>query len=132
MVCKSSRDRKKSKSNLPAKKRYVATVLTKESLEAMTLSSPNIKVATVSEDSGSSQSSVTPNGSALLLSTFATPPQQGSVVRPSREQSITNDVALTQRALAMRNAEERLRVARSMLYHAYVGAIQQKQGNEGC
>jgi len=36
---------------------------------------------------------------------------------------ITNDTALAQKALAIRNEEERMRVARAMLYDAYQRAL---------
>ena len=104
-----------NKSRLPAKKRHV--VLTKESLEAMmeeqnksqaptqasvsTIHEP----ATISEDSLSNASDHLNNKASLL------------------GRGITNDTALAQKALAIRNEEERTRVARTMLYDAYQRAL---------
>jgi len=102
---------------LPAKKRRV--LLTKESLDAMTEEQQKIQTktiqpppqdpATVSEDSLSNASD---NQAAPAA---ARAPPLGRL--------ITNDVALTQKALTIRNEEERMRVARAMLYDAYQKAL---------
>jgi len=67
-------------------------------------------VATVSEDSLSNASA---DGSSDNKSWTVQLPQG----------VITNDAALTQKALAVRNEEERMRVARAMLYDAYRRAM---------
>lgn len=129
MVCQRSRDRKPRK-NLPAKKRKVAQ-LTKESLDAMnhmdvvkqqqnttgppktttaTTQGRTVHAALVSEDSQSLRSSLSePEGAAKQQ-----PPQVG----------ITVDPTLAKRAIQQRNHEERMRVAKAMLYHAYLSAVQ--------
>lgn len=149
MVCqRSSRGRtagpKKSVGNLPAKKRRVA-LLTKESLDAMdkeasttSSSSPqtdSVKVhatVSVSDDSQSMRSSTT--GSSASNGTV-----QPSAVKLLQNKDcplillptngITSNVGLVQRALTQRNEEERIRVAKVMLYHAYLQAVHQTQGN---
>jgi hypothetical protein len=127
MICQRSRDRR-----LPAKKRQIAA-LTKESLDTFngannlqqqqqhtsrtSLTTPqSIQVATVSI-SGDSQSSVSMNSAA-----------SSSTTSISITPQITTDATLTQRALQQRNEEERMRVAKAMLYHAYLEAIQQQSG----
>jgi len=107
-------------SRLPAKKRRV--LLTKESLEAMTGAQQQTKeadntpakqaVATVSEDSLSNASA---DGSSDHNN------KSWTVQLP--QGVITNAAALTQKALAVRNEEERMRVARAMLYDAYRRAM---------
>jgi HSF-type DNA-binding len=57
-------------------------------------------------------SPVSMNGSCIGAITIPQPPR------------ITTDAALAQRAIAERNEQERLRVAKAMLYHAYLQAIQ--------
>lgn len=104
---------------LPAKKRRVQPqqLLTKESLDAHqqtkgAAAGAEHHVATVSEDSMSNDSSSS-SSSDHLRTMF---PRGGGGV-------ITSDRALAQRALKIRNEEERMRVARAMLYDAYQKAI---------
>jgi hypothetical protein len=155
MVCQRSRDRR-GNGNLPAKKRQIVhqhTALTKESLDTFNastmlgsgamaqqqqqptngtahllqganLNTPQqmlqhamnqaIVTATVSV-SGDSSSTISTN------STTTTSLSCGGIAP-----GITTDATLTQRALRQRNEEERMRVAKAMLYHAYLDAIQRK------
>ena len=116
-----------NKSRLPAKKRHV--LLTKESLEAMTEQQEHKKAstttihepirtacqpATVSEDSLSNTSDRPRSNN-----TTATAGITGRI--------ITNDTALAQKALALCNEEERMRVARVMLYDSYQRALRGEQ-----
>jgi hypothetical protein len=130
MVCQRARDRKKKDSNLPAKKRQVA-VLTKESLDAMDkeqasqsgfLSLPELDTSprkcttvSVSDDSKSTRSNTTSSSAKASLPQPLVPP-----LRPVTE--ITSNVDLVQRAIAKRNEEERIRVAKALLYHAFLQA----------
>lgn len=113
-----------NKSRLPAKKRHV--LLTKASLEAMTeeqekkeaTSTTTIheptrtacQPATVSEDSLSNASDRPSNNNSTATVSFL-------------GRTITNDTALAQKALAICNEEERMRVARVMLYDSYQRAL---------
>lgn len=122
MVCQRSRDRR----NLPAKKRQIAA-LTKESLDtfnganlqqqqqqtALLMTTPQLLQHPTVSVSGDSQSSISTNSATSSTLIKVVP-------------GITSDTTLTQRALRQRNEEERMRVAKSMLYHAYLEAIQQK------
>jgi hypothetical protein len=144
MVCQRSRDRRGGgNGSLPAKKRQIVhTALTKESLDTFNASTSGAAtqqrlqqqqtsmalstsqqllqqsmhqvLATVSV-SGDSQSSSHSSNSTLVVTSSL-----GGGIAPG----ITTDATLTQRALRQRNEEERLRVAKAMLYHAYLEAIQ--------
>jgi hypothetical protein len=132
MVCQRSGDRKNSKTNLPAKKRMVMA-LTKESLDAMSQGNnhqsagPTFASVSISDDSRTSMSQPSTIGSIQLSNSTSTVASTSSQQFPSLH-CITNDNKLAQRALELRNEEERLRVAKVMLYHSYIEALQQKQG----
>lgn len=138
MVCQRSRGTPKAdrRSDLPAKKRRVSS-LTKESLEAMNqlqttefnmtpgLLPVSTHAVSVSEDSSSLRSSFS----------GASPPASdaGSTPVASIDKSmpptvllgggVTNDVKLVQRAISKRNEEERMRVAKVMLYNSFLQAM---------
>jgi hypothetical protein len=138
MVCQRSRAAPKTdrRSSLPAKKRRVSP-LTKESLEAMNQQrtsefnmTPGVlpveaQAVSVSEDSHSLRSSFS----------GASPPASdaGSTPIATLEKSIlpamllgggvTNDAKLVQRAISKRNEEERMRVAKVMLYNSFLQAM---------
>ena len=68
-----------------------------------------VHAALVSEDSQSMRSSLSEAAATNVE------------VKP---QGITVDAALAKRAIEQRNHEERMRVAKAMLYHAYLNAVQ--------
>lgn len=115
-----------SSSRLPAKKRHV--LLTKESLDAMTeeqakQASQNIPITSTAEapTRGADMQPATVSEDSLSNASSDHQQQNPRAVRLGRV--ITNDAALTQKALAVRNEEERMRVARAMLYDAYQQAL---------
>lgn len=138
MVCQRSRATPKAdrQSCLPAKKRRVAP-LTKESLEAMNQQqttgfdiSPDVRATeaqavSVSEDSHSLRSSF--SGASPPASDAGTTPM-GSLEKALLPATllgggVTNDAKLVQRAILKRNEEERMRVAKVMLYNSFLQAM---------
>jgi hypothetical protein len=139
MVCQRSRSTPKAdrRSGLPAKKRRVAP-LTKESLEAMNQQQTTefdmtacvhpveAKAVSVSEvDSHSLRSSF--SGASPPASDAGSTPVAllEKLVLPTMLQGggVTNDVKLVQRAISKRNEEERMRVAKVMLYNSFLQAM---------
>lgn len=112
------------KSRLPAKKRHV--LLTKESLEAMTVEQEKKKALTTT-------TMHEPNRTTFQPATVSEDSLSNASDRPSNTDStttvnllgrtITNDTALAKKALAICNEEERMRVARVMLYDSYQRAL---------
>lgn len=103
--------------------------LTKESLDAISKSNrhqsagPMVACVSISDDSRTSMSQPSTIGSIQLSNSTSTVASSSSQQFPSLF-GITNDNKLAQRALELRNEEERLRVARVMLYHSYIEALQ--------
>lgn len=135
MVCKRARDRTEPKSSpLPAKKRRVS-LLTKESLDAMnkeaselvttanatTPQSPIKRIVAVCVSDGS-HLSVQSESSASAFRGKAT---SSALPNPLllRSNRFTSDAALFQSAIKKRNEEERIRVAKVLLYNAYLDAM---------
>lgn len=132
------KQRTKITSDKKMKKRRVS-MLTKESLEVMnkeqeqngfsvittsnlqTVVKDNIKpvAATVSEDSQSMRSSTSGSGNNNVIETIGS-----SRSVPSRGGStIVNNPELVQRAITKRNEEERMRLAKVMLYNSFLQAM---------
>lgn len=124
-----------TRSSQPIKKRRVS-LLTKESLEVMnqaqTMSTgvvTNIqtvesihKLNTVSEDSQSMRSSVSGGKSPSVEASSLTSPKfngPGLLLNSG----IINNPALVQRAITKRNEEERMRLAKIMLYNSFLQAM---------
>ena len=123
----------------PIKKRRVS-LLTKESLDEMnqeqTMSqigvvtniqtvAPIHKPNTVSEDSQSMRSSVSGEKSPSIVDTSLSsisPKSLGSGLLLNNG-SITNNPVLVQRAITKRNEEERMRLAKVMLYNSFLQAM---------
>ena len=124
-------------SNSPLKKRRVS-LLTKESLEVMnqeqTISTGFVtnmqtvasihKPITVSEDSQSMRSSVSGGKSPSSdTSSSISPNNNNNVSGLLLNSSITNNPVLVQRAITKRNEEERMRLAKVMLYNSFLQAM---------
>lgn len=135
---KESKSRKATtSSNSPLKKRRVS-LLTKESLEVMnqeqTISTGFVtnmqtvasihKPITVSEDSQSMRSSVSGGKSPSSgTSSSISPNNNNNVSGLLLNSSITNNPVLVQRAITKRNEEERMRLAKVMLYNSFLQAM---------
>jgi hypothetical protein len=133
---KESKSRKSTTpSNSPIKKRRVS-LLTKESLDVMnqeqTMSTgfvTNIQTVasihkpnTVSEDAQSMRSSVSGAKSPSIETSSAISPSN-SVSGLLLNSGITNNPVLVQRAITKRNEEERMRLAKVMLYNSFLQAM---------
>ena len=125
-------------SNSPLKNRRVS-LLTKESLEVMnqeqemstgfvtnlqtmaTIHKPN----TVSEDSQSMRSSMSSGGKSpsIEVSTSSSLFPNNNGASGLLNSSITNNPVLVQRAISNRNEEERMRLAKIMLYNSFLQAM---------
>jgi hypothetical protein len=141
MVCQRSRSNTKvdreTTGGVSVKKRRVST-LTKESLEAMnqeqvtdfpstpSLTTAEVKTVTVSEDSRSLRSSIS-GGSPPVSESESTPiilqKQSSLPVMLLGGGYVTNNAKLIQNAIAKRNEEERMRVAKVMLYNSFLQAM---------
>jgi DNA replication protein DnaD len=141
MVCQRSRSNikvdRETTGGLLVKKRRVST-LTKESLEAMnqeqvtdfsatpSLTTAEVKTVTVSEDSRSLRSSIS-RGSPPVSESETTPTifqkQSPLPVMLLGGGCVTNNAKLIQSAIAKRNEEERMRVAKVMLYNSFLQAM---------
>ena len=136
---KESKSRKATtSSNSPLKKRRVS-LLTKESLEVMnqeqTISTGFVtnmqtvasihKPITVSEDSQSMRSSVSGGKSPSSDTSSSISPNNNNynVSGLLLNSSITNNPVLVQRAITKRNEEERMRLAKVMLYNSFLQAM---------
>lgn len=124
-------------SQSPLKKRRVS-LLTKESLEEMNQEQTNItgvvtniqsvatiqthKPNTVSEDSQSMRSSVSGGKSPSIVETSSSSPKSNasSLLLNS---GIINNPVLVRRAITKRNEEERMRLAKVMLYNSFLQAM---------
>lgn len=130
MVCERTRGSTGTKKrNVPAKKRRI-DFLTKESLDAMNKESPTSQpplkphtAVSVSDDGNSLKSNVSaPFSPAQPLTVDKQLP-----LIPHATQSITDNNDLVQRAITQRNEEERMRVAKAMLYNAFLAATKQEK-----
>ena len=127
---------RKSPSNSPIKKRRVS-LLTKESLDVMnqeqTLSAGVVtnlqtvtsihKANTVSEDSQSMRSSESGGKSPSVIETSSSISHNTSASGLLLNSGITNNPVLVQRAITKRNEEERMRLAKVMLYNSFLQAM---------
>lgn len=126
MVCQRSRNpSKQAKAKQQAGNVKIAP-LTKESLDSILPSTTTQEVKTdgkvatvsVSDETGSEDSGAprTTNGPGMSL-------------LPAIKQGITSDKDFVQRVLKDHEEMERLRIAKVMLYRAYIKALQDAQGN---
>ena len=132
---KESNNRKSTPSSIPPSKKRRVSLLTKESLEVMnqeqTMSTgfvTNIqsvasihKPNTVSEDSQSMRSTV--SGAKSPLPSLVSPNNSASGLLWNRNSGITHNPVLVQRAITNRNEEERMRLAKIMLYNSFLQAL---------
>ena len=140
MVCQRSRPTvnsdRRSSTGCAVKKRRISS-LTKESLEAMNqqettlyvpathIQTAALKPATVSDDSHSMRSSISDNSPTTTACKNKNVPENS---RPSPpillvNGNVTNDTKLIQQAISKRNEEERMRVAKVMLYNSFLQAM---------
>lgn len=117
MVCQRSRDRKSPEVSQPPKKRAVmkeqVLPLTKEALDTMLPPASTAAAPVPVSDDGCSETS---------LSTPVV------AVQATLRQGISNDSHLVAAAMRQRDAEERLRGAKAMLYHSYLMALKELKG----
>lgn len=130
MVCQRSRNSsKQSKAKQQAAANVKIAPLTKESLDAIlpataeTTPQRKARVATVSvsEDSSSSDDARAAANGAEVAATAA------AVAVPPIKRGISSDKEFVQRVLKDHEEMERLRIAKVMLYRAYVEALQGAQ-----
>jgi hypothetical protein len=127
-------DRKAPKST-PLKKRRVSA-LTKESLEVMNQEQSGLvfnsshlqtvevaKPVTVSEDSQSMKSSLSGGNTPSLDSFSAKVSPTYNPTGPLLNGGVTNNPKLAHRAITTRNEEERMRLAKIMLYNSFLQAM---------
>merc|ERR1719446_867281 len=128
MVCQRSRERKGEKKALPCKsplKKRVSNAaestvapLTLEILDSMA-SATNLKPSSPASVTDDSRSDTSSSNSPEEMS--LSPPQVSVSVIPK---GITSDKAFLAQTLKKRDEMERLRVAKVMLYDAYLKAVQ--------
>ena len=135
MVCQRSRDRKgeahkKSHKSLPLKKRMSEEYapLTKESLDSMLPNQSHLGEArTVSVDDNRSVASTANSASTGALNgsqaTAATPQASATVASSTTQSRFCTNSDIVKKALRRRDEEERLKVAKAMLYQSFLKAV---------